>query len=102
MFVNNSSKNYGLCSSHYLSSASLSWNSIVKTTKTKLEFILDSDVCIFFEKDIRSRISYICSRYNKANNKYLKSYDSKHELKHIIYLDPNNLYDLNNLNNLNV
>ena len=29
---------------------------------------------------------------NKANNKYLKSYDPKEESKHIIYLDTNNLY----------
>ena len=34
-------------------------------------------------------ISY---RYSKSNIKYLKSYDSKEEAKHIIYLDANNLY----------
>ena len=28
----------------------------------------------------------------KANNKYLKSYDPKQESKHIIYLGANNLY----------
>ena len=32
---------------------------------------------IFFEKGTRGGISYICNRYSKANNKYLKSYDPK-------------------------
>ena len=31
-------------------------------------------------------------RYSKTKNKYLKSYDAKHESKHI-HLDANNLYD---------
>ena len=29
----------------------------------------------FFEKGMRGRVSYISKRYNKVNNKYLKSYD---------------------------
>ena len=33
------------------------------------------------------------NRYSRANNKYLKSYEPKQELKHIIYLDANNFYD---------
>ena len=37
-------------------------------------------------------VSYISNRYSKANNNYLKYYDPKHESKHIIYLDANNLY----------
>ena len=47
---------------------------------------------IFFEKGTRGRISYISNRYSKANNEYLKSYDSKEEPKDIIYLEANNLY----------
>ena len=43
------------------------------------------------KKGTRVGISYISNRYNKANNKYLKSYDQKQELKHIIYSDANNL-----------
>ena len=37
-------------------------------------------------------MSYISNGYNKANNKYSKSYDPKQESKHIIYLDANALY----------
>ena len=92
-FRNNSLKNYGLYPSHYLSAPSLSWDAMVKMTKIELQFIPDPDMDIFFEKGIRGGISYISNRYNKANNKYLKSYDSKEESKHIIYLDANNLYE---------
>ena len=49
-------------------------------------------MCIFLEKGTRGEVSYISNRYNKANNKYLKSHDSKQESKHIIYLDADNLY----------
>ena len=47
---------------------------------------------IFFEKCRRDGVSYISNRYSKASKKYLKSYDQKQELKHIIYLDANKLY----------
>ena len=69
---------------------------MLKMTKMKLQFIRDPDMYIFFEKDTKGGLSYISiyisNRYNKANNKYLKSYDPKQESKHIIYLDENNLH----------
>ena len=64
----------------------------LKWQKIELELIPDPDMYIFFEKGTRGGISYISNKYNKANNKYLKSYDPKEESKHIIYLDANNLY----------
>ena len=70
-FRNNSLKNYGLCSSHYLSVKGLSWDAMLKMTKIELEFIPAPDMFTFFEKGIRSGISYISNRYSKANNKYL-------------------------------
>ena len=47
---------------------------------------------LFIEKGMRGGISYIAKRYSKANNKYIKCYDSSEESKYIIYLDENNLY----------
>ena len=41
---------------------------------------------------MRGGVSYISKRYSKANNKYLKSSNPKQESKHIMYLDPNNVY----------
>ena len=89
---NNSLKNYVLCPTHYLSAPGLSWNSMLKITKIKLELIPDPDMYIFSEKGNRGGISCVCIRYSKASNKYLKSYDPKQESKHIIYLGENNLY----------
>ena len=91
-FRNNSLKIYGLCPSNYLSTPGLNWNAMFKMTKIDLELISDPNMCLFFEKGTRGGISYISNRYNKANNKYLKSYGPKEESKHIIYLDVNNLY----------
>ena len=88
----NSLKNYGLCPPHYLSAPGLRWDAMLKMTKIELELITDLAMYIFLEKGTRGGISYICNRYSKINNKYLKSYDWNKESKHIIYLDANNLY----------
>ena len=82
-FRNNSLNNYGLSPSHYLSVLASSWDAMLN--KVKLEFLSDLDMHIFFEKGMRRGVSYIFNRYSKANNKYLKSYHSKQESKHIIY-----------------
>ena len=75
-FQNNSSKNYGLYLSHYLSTA---WMQCLKWQKFNWNFFLIL-TCTYSLK-IPSYISNICS---KAKNKYLKFYDSKQESKHII------------------
>ena len=54
----NNLSNYGLCPSHYLSASSLIFNTMLKTTKIKLELFLDPDIYIFFEKDTKGGISY--------------------------------------------
>ena len=79
----NSITNYGLCPSHYSSAPALSWDAMLNMTKVELKFISDLDMYIFFEKGMRSGVSYISKKYSKANNKYLKSYDPKQESKHI-------------------
>ena len=47
-FRNNSLKNYGLCPSHYLSASGLSWDTMFKMTKIKLDLISVPDMFIFF------------------------------------------------------
>ena len=47
---------------------------------------------LFIEKVMRGGISYIAKRHSKANNKYIKCYDSSKESKYIAYIDVNNLY----------
>ena len=90
---NNIIKNYEFYPSHYLNAPALSWDAMLNITKVKLELISDLDMYLFFEKWLRGWVSYVSNRYSKDNNKYLKSYDSKQESKHIIYLDTNKLYD---------
>ena len=46
-----------------------------------------------FEKGMRGRVSYIPKKYSKDHDKYLKSYEPKQDLKHIVYLGANSLYD---------
>ena len=41
---------------------------------------------------MRRGISYITKRHSKANNKYMKYYDSGKESEYITYIDGNNLY----------
>ena len=41
---------------------------------------------------MRGGVSYICKRYSKDNNNYLKSYDLKQKSKHIIYFDADNSF----------
>ena len=87
-FRRSSLKNYGLCSSRYLSVPALSWDAMLKMRKVKLELVSDAEIYLFFDKGLRDRVSYISKRYSKTSNSYLKSYD----LRHIIYLDGNNFY----------
>ena len=63
----------------------LFWNAVLKMTGTELELISD------IAKRMRRGISYIAKRRSKANNKYIKGYDSGEESKYILYRDANNL-----------
>ena len=78
---------------HYLSSPGLSWDAMLKITRIKLDLISDTDMHLFIERGMRGSISYIFKRSSKANNKYMKCYDSSEESKFIMYLDANNLFD---------
>ena len=63
-----------------------------KMTRIELEFISNIDMHLFMEKGMRGGLSFIAKRPSKANNKYMKCYDSGKESKYVIYLDANNLY----------
>ena len=41
---------------------------------------------------MRGGISYISKRHSKANNKYMKCYESSKESKYIAYLEIDNFY----------
>ena len=85
-------KFYGLDPCHYFSSHGLSWDAMLKMTEIEFKKISDIDKYLFIEKGLRGGISYMAKRCAKANNKYMKVYDSKQPSKFITYLDMNNLY----------
>ena len=88
--INNSLKNHALCPSHYLITPDLSWDAMLKTKQIELELMSDLEVYIFFTT--KDWISDISNRFIIPNNKYLKSYYPKQELKNIIRLGTNILH----------
>ena len=91
-FVSVCLKYYGLDPCHYFISPGLSWNAMLKMTNRELEEISDIDKYSFIEKGLRKRISYIATRYAKANNKYINDFDPRKPSTFISYLEMNNLY----------
>ena len=91
-FISTCLNYYRLDPCHYFSSPGLSCNAMLKMTGIELELISDIDMHLFIEKRMRRGIFYIAKRHSKANNKYMKRYDSTKESKNITYLDAINLY----------
>ena len=64
----------------------------LKRTGIKLELLTDVDMLPMVEKGIRGGICHAIYRYAKANNKYMKNYNTNKEESFLQYLDDNNLY----------
>ena len=86
----------------YISSSQLSFDAMLKKTHCKFELLCDKEMYSFMEKGLRGGISTVNHRYAKANNKYLKDYNSDLPNTFIIYIDANSLYAEAMLNNLPV
>ena len=71
---------------------SLRWDDMLNITRGELEFMSDTDIYLFLEKGMTDGCSYISKRCSQASSRYLKSYNTKQESKHIIYLGDNNFY----------
>ena len=65
---------------------------MLKMTKIEPELISNITMHYFFEKRMRGGICYIANIHSKANNKYMRDYDSSEESNVIVYLDANDLY----------
>ncbi|CAL1294548.1 unnamed protein product [Larinioides sclopetarius] len=83
---------YGLDCVHLFTAPGLAWQSSLKMTDQPLELFTDINMHLFIEQGIRGGISVITKRFSEANNKYLPTFDMSKSMKHIIYLDCNNLY----------
>ena len=80
-FISTCLSYYELDTCHYFSNHGLSWDAMLKMTGIELELISDIGMHLFIEKGMREGISYIAKRHGKANNKYIKCYDSSKESK---------------------
>ena len=85
-------ENYKLDPAWYYTSPGLAWDACLKKTEVKLELLFDVDMLLMIENGTRGGVSTITKRYAKANNPYMKTYDSNSPNKYIVYLDANNLY----------
>ena len=85
--------NYGLDPFHFISAPSMTWRAALKITKVTLELLTDVNMYNFVQRGIRGGVSYIATKYAKANNKESKDlYDPDKPSSYISYIDMNNLY----------
>ena len=89
-FIDTCLKFYKLDACHYFRSPGLSWDAMLKMTGIELKKILETDMHLLIEKELRGGIS---KSYAKGNNKYIKNYDPTKLSLYIPYLDMNNLYN---------
>jgi len=85
-------KHYKLDPMFYYSTPGLSFDAALKMTGVELEHIVDLDMYMFLEGGMRGGLSMIPTRYFKANNKYMDSYNSDVKSTFILNMDMNNLY----------
>ena len=85
-------KAYELDPTHFLSPPGLAWEACLKKTEVKLELLVDVDMLLMVEKEIRGGICHAIHQYAKANNKYMMDYNKDEEESFLEYLDANNLY----------
>ena len=83
---------YKLDPLHYYTAPGLSWDALLKYTKSDLELLTDIDMHLFIEKGMRGGISMVSKRYAKANNPHVADYNPDKETNYIIYYDANSLY----------
>ena len=82
---------YEVDPSHYFTTPRLSFDTLLKYTNVKLDYIEDPDILLFIENDITGGISTITKRYAKANITNVLIL-IKNDKSYITYLDAYNLY----------
>ena len=60
---------YELDPAHFLSEPGSAWQACLKKTEVQLELLIDIDLLLMVEKEIRGGICHAIHRYAKPNNK---------------------------------
>ena len=84
-------RDYKLDLCHFYSAPGLSWAAMLLMTKAELELITDIDDLLLWERGCRGGVSQISCCYATANNPYMDDYNPEEVIKHIGFLDANNL-----------
>ena len=85
-------KHYKLDPVHYFTAPGLTWDACLKKTKQNYSFFTIMTCWWCLNKDYGEGGTHIAKKYEEANNKYMRDYDSNKRPKYIQYLDANNLY----------
>lgn len=83
---------YELDPAHYISLPSYSWDCLLKYTKVRIELLIEIDQINFVERGLRGGMCQCSLRHAKANNKYMREYNSNIPSTYLMYFDVNNLY----------
>ena len=84
---------YKLDPSHFYSAPTLSWESMLISTKVKLGLLQDIDLLLFFERGIRGGINGVGElRHFTANNPHLNNFDPSQKTTFGVFYDVTSLY----------
>ncbi|XP_052857193.1 uncharacterized protein LOC128265313 [Drosophila gunungcola] len=83
---------YKLDPVNYVTAPSISWDAMLKFTRTELTLISNPDMYNFIKRSIRGGLTQCTQRISCANNKYMKDFDSNKPVNFLAYIDANNLY----------
>ena len=83
---------YKLNPAKFFPTTGLARKAALKTTKVKLDLLVEVNMLLMVQKGIRGEICHSIYRFAKTNNKYRKDYDKNKGLSYIKYWDLNNLY----------
>ena len=64
----------------------------MKVTGVEMKLLMDQEMHLFFENQIRGGVSTAFQRFAKANNKFMKDFDEKKPSNFLMYFDANSLY----------